>query len=154
MRKLIGKTRMIGSAAAVYQVDDGLDIETNEQYDVVHRRLMFDDVLMVTIHREIGPLFLLLTGAIAFFFLGLAILIFSANFDLWPAALVFAIFGFPALVAFLTRMLLGVDVVTIFGKRSKASVRFTWRKRRAREMYGAICAAVRHAHRQAEPPSS
>lgn len=150
MRKLIGKTRTIGAAAAVYQVDDGLDIETNEQYDVVHRRLMFDDVLMVTIHREIGAVFLFITGALALFFLGLAIVIFSADFDLWPASMLFAIFGLPALVAFLTRLLLGVDVVTIFGKRSKASVRFTWRKKRAREMYGAICAAVRHAHAVAE----
>jgi hypothetical protein len=86
-------------------------------------------------------------GSVAAFFLGIAMVIVGANVDLWPAALFFAVFGFPALVAFLARLLLGVDVVTIFGRRSKASIRFTWRKRRAREVYGVICAAVRSAHK-------
>ena len=56
-RKLIGKSQTIGSRAAIYQVQDGLEIEMSEQYDVVQRRVLFDDVLMVTIHREIGPLY-------------------------------------------------------------------------------------------------
>src|SRR5687768_9094741 len=103
--------------------------------------------MMVTIHREIGPPYLFIMGSVAFFFLAIAMLIVSVNVDAWPAALVFAVFGFPALVAFLMRLLLGVDVVTIFGRRSKASIRFTLRKKRAREVYGAICAAVRSAHR-------
>jgi hypothetical protein len=105
---------------------------------------------MVTIHREMGPLYLFIMGSVAAFFLGIAMVIVGANVDLWPAALLFVLLGSPALVAFLVRLLLGVDVVTIFGRRSKASIGFTWRKRRAREVYGAICAAVRSAHRVAE----
>jgi hypothetical protein len=150
-RKLIGKSRTIGTHAAIYQVHDGLEIEMSEQYAVVQRRVLFDDVLMVTIHREIGPLYLFIMGSVAAFFLGIAMVIVGANVDLWPAALFFAMFGFPALVAFLARLLLGVDVVTIFGRRSKANIRFTWRKKRAREVYGAICAAVRSAHRENSP---
>jgi uncharacterized integral membrane protein len=145
-RKLIEKSHTLGTRAAIYQLDDGLEIETSEHYDIVQRRVLFDDVLMVTIHRELGPLYLLLTGSLAAFFLGIGIVIVNANFDAWPAALMFGIFGFPMLVVFLMRLLLGVDVVTIFGRRSKANVRFTLRKRRAREVYEAICAAVRQAH--------
>ncbi len=149
-RKLLGKSNTIVSRSAIYQVHDGLEIETNEQYDVVQRRVLFDDVLMVTIHRQIGALYLVGTGLIALFFLGIGLLIVSVNVDAWPAALIFGIFGAPALMAFLIRLFLGVDVVTIFGRRSKAHIRFTIRKKRAREVYGAICSAVRMAHRKAE----
>jgi hypothetical protein len=153
-RRLIGKAHSIGARAAIYQAEDGLEIETYEQYDVVQRRVLFDDVLMVTIHRELGPLYLFLTGALAAFFLGIGMLILSFNIDAWPAALVFGVFGAPALLAFLIRLFLGVDVVTIFGRRSKANIRFALRKRKAREVYGAICAAVRAAHREAQRESA
>jgi hypothetical protein len=149
-RRLIGKSHSIGARAAIYQVEDGLEIETSEQYDIVQRRVLFDDVLMVTIHREKGLLYLFLTGVLAAFFLGIGLLILSVNIDAWPAALIFGVFGVPALLAFLIRLFLGVDVVTIFGRRSKANIRFALRKRRAREVYGAICAAVRAAHREHE----
>ncbi|HEU4886547.1 MAG TPA: hypothetical protein VFV49_01580 [Thermoanaerobaculia bacterium] len=149
-RKLIGKSYAVGARTTVHQTHDGLEFETNEQYDVVQRRVFFEDVLMVTIHREIGPLYLIVTGAVALFFLGIALFIVSVNVDMWPAALIFGVFGFPALLAFLTRLFLGVDVVTIFGRRSKANVRFPLRKSRARALYTTICAAVRAAHRHAE----
>ncbi|MFL6245032.1 MAG: hypothetical protein ACJ74H_03335 [Thermoanaerobaculia bacterium] len=150
-RKLIGKASSLGGRSAIYQVHDGLEIDTSEQYDIVQRRVLFDDVLMVTIHREKGVLYLLITGALAAFFLGFAAMIVSVDVNDWPGAAVFVVFGFPALLAFLIRLFLGVDVVTIFGRRSKASVRFSLRKRRARQVYGAICAAVRTAHRSAAP---
>jgi hypothetical protein len=148
-RKLLGKSRTFGSRAEVYQVGDGLEIETNEQYDVVQRRVLFDDVMMVTLHREIGVIYLLLTGMLALFFLGIGLVILSFNIDAWPAALVFGILGGPPFFGFFIRLFLGVDVVTIFGRRSKADLRFALRKRRAREIYGTICAVVRNAHRRA-----
>ena len=151
-RRLIGKSHSIGARAAIYRVEDGLEIETSEQYDIVQRRVLFDDVLMVTIHRETGPLYLILTGSLAAFFLGIGFLILNVNVDAWPAALMCGVFGAPALMAFLIRLFLGVDVVTIFGRRSKANIRFALRKARAREVYGAICAAVRAAHRAGTTP--
>jgi uncharacterized integral membrane protein len=148
-RKLLGKSRTFGSRALVYQGLDALEIEVNEQYDVVEKRVLFEDVLMVTIHREKGMVYLVLTGMMAAFFLGIGILIVSVSVDAWPAAIVFGVFGFPFLLAFLTRLMLGVDIVTVFGRRSKADLRFALRKQRAREVYGTICAAVRNGQRRA-----
>jgi hypothetical protein len=148
-RKLLGRSRTVGSRSAVYQTDDGLDVEVNEQYDVVQRRVLFDDVMMVTIHRQVGGLYLAITGLLAFVFGGLALLILSLNFDAWPAALFFGILGAPFLLAFLTRLFLGLDVVTVFGRRSKAALHFGLRKKKARETYNALCAAVRDAQRNA-----
>jgi uncharacterized integral membrane protein len=148
-RKRLGKSRSIGSRATIYQGADALEIEVNEQYEVVEKRVLFDDVLMVTIHREKGAFYLVLTALMALFFLGIAILIVSFNVDAWRVAIFFGVFGLPALIAFLTRLFLGVDVVTVFGRRSKTDLRFALRKQRAREVYGTICAAVRSAQRVA-----
>jgi uncharacterized integral membrane protein len=148
-RKVLGRSRSIGSRATIYQGADGLEIEVTEQYDIVEKRVLFDDVLMVTIHREKGVFYLILTALMALFFLGIGILIVSVNVNAWPAAIIFGAFGLPALIAFLTRLLLGVDVVTVFGRRSKTDLRFALRKQRARETYGTICAAVRNAQRRA-----
>lgn len=146
-RKLLGKSRTLGSRAMIYQGVDALEIEVNEQYEVVEKRVLFDDVLMVTIHREKGVIYLIVSAFIALLFLGIAMMIVSISFDAWPAAIVFGAFGLPALIAFLTRLFLGVDVVTVFGRRSKTDLRFALRKQRAREVYGTICAAVRNAQR-------
>lgn len=153
-RKLLGKSRRFGSRAAVYQTDDGLDLEINEQYDVVQRRVLFDDVMMVTIHRQLGALHLFGTGFLALLFIGLALLVLSRNIDAWPAAVILGIFGAPALLSFLVRLFLGLDVITVFGRRSKATIHFAVRKRRAREVYGSICGAVRSAHRRAAASAS
>ena|ERR1700741_373401 len=148
-RKLLGHSRSFGSRATIYQADDALEIEVNEQYDVVQKRVLYDDVVMVTIHREMGAAYLVVMGLIALMFLGIAALIVSISFNAWPAAIIFAIFGLPALLAFLVRLFLRLDVVTVFGRRSKTDLRFALRKQRAREVYGTICAVVRNAHRQA-----
>ena len=146
-RKLLGKSRTLGSRAMIYQGVDALEIEVNEQYEVVEKRVLFDDVLMVTIHREIGAIYLVVTALIALLFLGIAIMIVSIEVDAWPAAIVFAAFGLPAFILMLMRLFLGVDIVTVFGRRSKTDLRFALRKQRAREVYGTICAAVRTAQR-------
>jgi len=146
-RKLLGKSRTLGSRALIYQGADALEIEVNEQYEVVEKRVLFDDVLMVTIHRELGALYLAITALIALLFLGIAILIVSISVNAWPAAIVFGAFGLPALISFLVRLFLGIDIVTVFGRRSKTDLRFALRKQRAREVYGTICAAVRNAQR-------
>jgi hypothetical protein len=149
-RKLLGRSRAFGSLSAIYQVEDGLEIEAHEQYYVVQRHVLFDDVLLVTIHRETGALYLILTGLLSLFFFGIAGTILSTNVDIaWAFAAVSAALGAPVFVLFLTRVFLGVDVVTVFGRRSKADLRFGIRKKRAREVYGTICAAVRHAQRRA-----
>lgn len=149
-RKLLAKSRQAFSNQKVFQTAEGLEIESNEQYEIVERRVLFDDVQLVTIHREKGVAYLIVTALFSLFFLGLAILILSSNIDSWPAAVVFGTMGTPVFLAFLIRLFLGVDVITVFGRRSKAELRFALRKKRAREVYGTICAAVRSAHRRAD----
>jgi hypothetical protein len=145
-RMLLGKARTLGSRAAIYEAEDGLEIEINEQYEVTQKRVLYDDVLMVTIHREMGAAFLVITGLWAAFFITIASWILSLDRDVLPVAVVFYGIAAPAAIAFLLRLVLGVDVVTVFGRRSKTAMRFALRKRRARQVYASICAVVRKAH--------
>jgi hypothetical protein len=68
------------------------------------------------------------------------------------AAITFALLALPFLIALIVRLVLKLDFVTVFGRRSKAVMRFAIKKRRAREVYGHICARAREVQRSMEPP--
>lgn len=146
-RKVLARWRTLGSREAVYQTADGLEVESNQQYEIIERRVLFEDVLLVTLHRYIGVAYPLVMGLFTALFLGIGILILSINVDALAAAAVFGAIGAPFLIALLLRVMFGVDVITVFGRRSKAIMRFSLRKKRAREVYGQVCAAVRNAQR-------
>jgi hypothetical protein len=146
-RKRLARWRTAVSSESVYQTADGLEVESNQQYEIVERRVLFDDVLLVTMHRYVGVAYPLVTALIAAFFIGIGILILSINVDSWIPAAIFGAIGAPFLIAFLIRIVFGVEVITVFGRRSKAVIRFSLRKKRAREVYGQVCAAVRNAQR-------
>lgn len=150
-RVRLSRYRTPAGGDTVYQLPDGLEVESSAFYEVIRRRVFFDDVLLVTYHRESGPLYLVLTAVIGLIFVAIAIAILAANTDFWPAAAVFLAVGLPVLAMFFLRLVYGVDVITVFGRRSKAVLRFGMKKARAREVYGQICAAVRRA--QATPPA-
>ena len=152
-RTLLGKWSSPLNRVRVYQTPDGLDVETHEHFEVANTRVFYEDVQLVTIHREYGTLYLTLTGLFSFGFL----LLFGYMASLGEAGIVvgavfFILIGLPFTVAFLTRAFWGVDVITVFGRRSKATLRFKFRKRHAREVYGKICALVRAAQRVTLPP--
>ena len=145
----------MASRVAVYESADGLDVESTEHYEVFRRRVLFEDVLLVTYHRETGWPYILAHAFIAFIFFFIGGMIFAANASVVAAA-IFAAIGLPSLALILARLALKVDVVTVFGRRSKATIRFPWRKRRAREAYGRICSRVRQVQQQvgAENPEA
>ena len=144
--KLCSSRTLVGSDTA-YLTADGIDLDQSVNYEVVRRRVFFDDVQLVTFHRERGLVFLLLTGAWGLLWTAIAIFIVAINSKAWPAAMFFLALGGPAAIAFLLRLALGREVVTVFGRRSKESLRFSmFRKQRARDAYGTVCAAVRRAH--------
>jgi hypothetical protein len=149
-RKLLGRNATFASRETIWQTDDGFEVETNIHYEISKRRVLFDDVLLVTIHRTSTPVYLAFTALFGLFFIGLGAMVLSLPRDAWPAAIPFFVIGAPSLVAFFLRLIYGLDVVTIFGRRSKAAIRFAMRKQRAREIYGQVCAAVRAAQRTGE----
>jgi hypothetical protein len=148
----LGTTTQAFAREAVYELPDGLETESSEHYEVIRKRVLFEDVLLVTYHRETGVWFVILNAFIGVFFLFLGVLIVNAQRtgNAFWYALPWIVMALPFLIAASLRAILGVDVVTTFGRRSKAILRFTFRKRRAREIYGHICAKVRQAQRALE----
>lgn len=144
MRTLLRRSHTLVGSEAVFLAEDGLDVDATLNYEVVRRKVFFDDVHLVTLHHERGIAYLVVNGLVAAFFLGLAILIVAIDTDAWPAALPFFVVGLLFLVAFLIRLSMGRDVITVMGRRSRAVLRFgSFGKERARAVYGQICAAVR-----------
>lgn len=149
-RTLLRRSRTIVGTDATFLCSDGLEVDASQNYEITRRRVFFDDVQLVTLHRERGAAYLIVTGAFGALFLAWAIFMVSLSFDTWPAALFFFGMGGIPFTAFLIRLAVGRDVVTVFGRRSKAVLRFNaFQHRRAREVYGQVCAAVRRA--QAQP---
>lgn len=151
-RTRIGTSARAFGREAVYELPDGIEIEATENYEVIRRRVLFEDVLLITYHREIGIWFVVLNGLIGGFFLFMGVVIVSAqrSGSVWPYLTPWLVMAIPFLVAAALRAIMGVDVISIFGRRSKAQIRFTLRKQRAREVYGRILARVRQAQKSLE----
>jgi hypothetical protein len=142
-RKLLGRNTGVMLRETVYETADAIECESHEGYEVTRRRVLFEEVLLVTMHREVGLPYVITMGGAAMIFGGVA---FFARAE--PAfAITFGIFALPFFIGCVIRLVLKLDYVSVFGRRSKAAVRFSLRKRRAREVYGRICSRTLEVQR-------
>jgi hypothetical protein len=149
-RKLLGRNIGAMMREAVFETADAIESESRAGYEVTRKRVLFEEVLLVTIHREMGALYVILTAALAILFGGIAILSRSAL----PAAIFFGILAVPFFIACIVRLVMRLDFVSVFGRRSKAVMRFALRKRRAREVYGRICSRALEVQRAMVEPQT
>jgi hypothetical protein len=135
-RTLIGKRNGVSSRQRIFQTADAIEVEEVEGYDVTRRRVFFDDIVLVTYHQFLGWPFLIAIGALLALSLLLTV---TASLGSRQAGLVvFLICALPCLIALALRLILRVDVVTVYGKRTRAQIPFWFRKQRARELYQQI----------------
>lgn len=151
-RKYLGSRSTLVSREKVWQTADAFDVVSSQSYEIVQRSVLFEDVRLVTYHREYGKAFVLVMGMLSALMLGIAFLIGVAGS--WTGAGIMAVCSAPFVIPFALRLYFRLDVITIFGRRSRASIQFPFRKARARELYGQICATVRAAQRAAAPPEA
>lgn len=148
-RTLLGRSSTLSSQRKVYRARDAVEMEEIEGYDVVRKRVLLDEVLLVTLHRAIGWAFVVAMLVLALLFgligLGVAASDRTAGLAVGGATVV------PLLALLALRLVLGVEVVTVFGKRTKAEIHFWFRKRRAREVFSLVCRLARE-RQQARPP--
>ena len=136
-RKLLGRNTGVMLRETVYETADAIESEAHEGYEVTRTRVLFEEVLLVTIHREVGLPYVIT--------MAIAAIIFGGSFG---------ILALPFFIGCLVRLVLKLDYVSVFGRRSKAAMRFSLRKRRAREVYGRICSRALEVQRsmvQKEP---
>jgi hypothetical protein len=142
-RTLLGTVNGVTSASRVYRTADAVEVDEVEGTDVTRRRVLLDEILLVTHHRERGTAFVV--SALGLFLACGALSVLVATADRDAAFLVFGFTALPALVALVWRLLRGVDVVTVFGKRTRAALRFPLRRARAREVFRLVCRLAREA---------
>ena len=88
-RQLVAKWSSFAARERVYQTADGYEVEKSEHYDVEERRVFFDDVHLVTIHREFGTTYLIGTGLISLLITALATFFYFIDPETWPVSVFF-----------------------------------------------------------------
>lgn len=133
-RIYLGRDQSPAGYRNVFEIEGGLEVDENSFVEIERTRVYFDDVLGMTYHRQWGALFLVAMGLGVLFFGGIGALALAGDAE--PGvAIVFALIALPFLAGFILRLILKVDVITVYGKRTMARLRFPIRKARAREIY-------------------
>jgi len=140
-RTLLGKTSGLSSFSRVYRTADAVEVDEIEGTDVTRRRVLLEEVLLVTHHREYGTAFVVTMLAVLTVSGGISAL--AATAELSVGVALFAFSGLPALLALAFRLALGLDVVTVFGRRTRATLHFPVRKERGREVFRLLCRLAR-----------
>jgi hypothetical protein len=141
-RRYLGGDQNPGGYRRVFELEDGLEVDENTLIEIERTRVYFDDVLGITYHRQRGVAFLVITGIFALIFIALMGTLYASTGEP-AAAAVFGVFAAPFVLAFFLRLLLGIDVITVYGRRTMARMKFFFRKARAREIYQGLSAKIR-----------
>jgi hypothetical protein len=154
-RKLLARTNSIATRQRVYRVPDGLEVDWMDTFEVRRRRVLFDEVLLITYHRRYGKV--LLTVSSLFVILAAATAFLSAQGaqDATVGWILFAIIGGPFFIVLLVHLIMKWDEINVYGRRSRATLRFGLRKSFARKLFEELVADARAAQsrsaRIAEP---
>lgn len=127
----------------VYRLPDGIEIDAVDGYAVSRVRVFFADVLLITLHRQHRRGWLWSTGlaTAGFGFIGVLMAIGGGLLAALPFLLCFVL---PFLITFLLMCREDV-IVTVFGRRTRAVMRWHWRHARAEAVYTDLVVAVREA---------
>jgi len=139
----IGRFNDAASRQTVYQTGEALEVDEVDHFSIVRRRVFFDDVLLVTRHRAVGTAFV---GSMAIFAFVFVFIGWMCKLAKEPeAGIVCASLSVPFLLALVTRLVLKVEILTVYGRRSKAAMKVSFRKGYSRRKFEEICALVAQA---------
>jgi hypothetical protein len=140
-RILLGKRAGVTTRERVFRRPDAIEVDEAEGYDVSTRRVFFDEVQLVTYHQKVGTGFVV-TLLVLLTFFGFVTLVVAAQ-DGASGGVTALLSVLPLLVLLVLRLVLKVDVITVFGPRTKVELHFWFRKARARQAYQQITRLVR-----------
>lgn len=132
-RVRLGRFAGLATRFAIYRTDVAIEIDERDNFEVQRRRVFFDDILLITHHRELGGWYVAAMMIAILLFGGGAVLFLISEER--PAAATLGFLAAPFAILLLLRIILRVDVVTVFGRRTKATLRYSFRKAFARETF-------------------
>jgi hypothetical protein len=134
-RTLLGTKAGFSERTRVYLAGDAIEVDDIEGYSGTRRRVLLDEVRAVTLDRRRSKVFLWIVGLLTLVF---AVSIFL-NFREDGFGFIFAVvFCSPFLGWFAFHAAMGVDHVTVFGKRSNAEMTFAVNKSKARRTFALL----------------
>lgn len=148
-RKYLGRNFGVGTRQRIYEQEDAIEVESSDQYELSRKRVLFEDVALITYHREYGWVYLTTQIILAVVFFAIAVVTYAAGGGT-TAALILSAFALPPVILIVLRVALRVDVISIFGRRARATIRFSFQKQKARELYGRLCYRTRQVQKQIE----
>lgn len=127
-RRPIGRASNLVEWVKVYQTLDALEIDHVTSFEIARRRLYFDEIVLVLLHRRgLRPLRAIVGGLIVV--AALAAAYFRQPYALIPLALLFLLFLLTGVFSW---------TVTAFGRRTFARMRYGLRRRKAQTIYDEI----------------
>ena len=150
-RILLGREATFSDRSYTWLTAEAVEIDEVDGYDVARRRVLLDEVLLVTLHRKRRFTLLALCGVAAAIF-GVPMVALTPRGNTGAFFLLFGLFCAPFALGFVVHLLFGTDYVTLFGKRSRARLAFNFRKARAREVYALLVREVQAVQELSAPP--
>jgi len=146
-RVRVASVRTLGGELRLYERADSFECDQFARGELWRRRVFFDDLLLVTLHRpRAWPFFVTCGGLAALGALpALFVLRQNPSVGLIPGLTLFAMLSLPFLVAIVARAVFGAHCVTLYGKRSRVRIPFGMRRGRAREAFERVRRRVAEA---------
>lgn len=137
LRRPLGRCLTLHERMRVYLTEGALEIDLIDAYEVQRQRVFFEDVRLITLHFSRSRPTLWLTGlATAAFSFPSVMLATEAP----GAGLVFFLFAcLPFLIPFVLACARPAAQVTVYGKRSKAVMRWWFLHESARAIHAELC---------------
>jgi hypothetical protein len=137
-RVFLGRDVSWAERVRVYRTDEALEVAYINTFDVSLRRLFFDEVQLVTLHRARGSRTLwLLVVLSALCALGTLIAWSTPELANGFVTVTVIVFTWTLVTA-----LIGSSIVTAYGGRARARIRFLYRPGKARRVYDDLCRRV------------
>lgn len=144
--------RFLGSAGTwthrvrVYLADDAVEVDEIEGYEGTRSRVLFDEVLLLTLDRRRRAVTLVVC-----FGVGLSLYLPVAIKPEGILLAIMSVYAAPFLIVGLLHVAFGTDCITVFGRRSTAQMRFSFRKARARRVFAELQERIALAQQGASP---
>jgi hypothetical protein len=142
-RAYLGHLTTLGERSTVHLCDDAIEIDLIDGYDIETKRVFFCDVQLITLHHQHSRWGLWLTGISTL--IGLVIWLANAGrteHDTgWIAFWIAFVPNLPFLFAFLRTY----EYVTVFGRRTKATMCWHFRHARGRRVFDQLVGLVQQA---------
>ncbi len=150
-RRLLARDAGLAERIRVYRRGDSLEIDTSSFYRITRHRVLFEEVVLATLHRGRSWRSVLALALVGLFFGAMASV--ATESDGGETAL--WIFG-PPLVFSIAGYLLPDWVLSIQSRRTWTRMRFGARRAKARRVYDELVAAIRETQERlaAERPAA